>query len=29
MAVKMNYKYTCKDFNTFVLKKKDILEAAK
>jgi hypothetical protein len=29
IAVKMNYKYICKDFHTFVLKEKDILEAAK
>jgi hypothetical protein len=28
-AVKMDYKYTCKDFYTFVLKEKDILKAAK
>jgi hypothetical protein len=25
----MDYKYTCKDFYTFVLKEKDILKAAK
>jgi hypothetical protein len=24
----MNYKYTCKDFYTFMLKEKDILKAA-
>jgi hypothetical protein len=28
IAVKMNCKYTCKKFCTFVLKEKDILDAA-
>jgi hypothetical protein len=29
IAVKMNCKYTCKDFYTFVFKEKDVLKAAK